>query len=433
MAKLRLTLPSIDGSRILRTSLYLLLFLLSANAASVAGDFSMSGYYKSFLLVYRPPSAGQPGSDSLKQSTKALSTNRLRLHFSYEPSTLVALDAAYDIVPSIRSIGFSPGSLLFGQIDPFIYRAADLDSRLYPSGGDSIKHFALDQNLDRAMVTIHTKPADIIIGRQPIAWGSARGVNPTDVLAPFTFETLDTEDRIGIDAVRTRIPLGTLSEIDAGYVLGKDFKFENGAFYGRAAFHIHNTDVSLLIMDFRENLLAGVDLAGAIGGAGFWVETAYVSVDAFSGHDTGRRDDYVSASTGIDYSMGSDSYVFLEYHFNGAGASHPSDYLNSFLKPAYTEGSIYLMGRHYLIPGIFYQLSPLIGISASSLINVTDPSIFIAPQLEYNVAPNTYVSAGSFIGIGRKPAIEQAGYPADLRSEFGGYPNIYFASFRYYF
>lgn len=433
MAELPLIPQSTDPSGTLKPTLCILLFLLCFNGESIAGEFSLSGYYKSFLLVYQPPSTGNSGFDSIQQSTKVLSTNRLRLQFSYEPSTWIDMDAAYDIVPNIRSLGFSEDSILFGQIDPFIYRAADLNSRLYSSDRDPVEHFALTQNLDRAMVTIHTKPADIIIGRQPIAWGSARGVNPTDVLAPFTFETLDTEDRIGIDAVRTRIPLGTLSEIDAGYIFGKDFKFENSAFFGRAAFNVHNTDVSLLIMDFRENLLAGVDLAGAIGGAGFWLETAYVFADAFGGRDKGREEDYFRASTGMDYSFGSKSYAFLEYHFNSAGAALPRDYLSSFLKPAYTEGSVYLMGRHYVIPGFTYQLSPLITIAGLSLINVTDPSFYVTPQLEYNIASNIYVSAGSYIGIGSRPAAAEGKNPIVLRSEFGGYPNIYYASFRYYF
>jgi hypothetical protein len=253
------------------------------------------------------------------------------------------------------------------------------------------------------------------------------------VLAPFTYETLDTEDRIGIDAVRTRIPMGTLSEIDVGYVIGNDFKVENSAFYGRAAFNVHNTDVSLLLMDFRENLLAGLDLAGALGGAGFWVETAFVSMDAFSGQDNARKDNYFGASAGIDYSFGSDSYLFFEYHFNGAGAANPRDYLSNFVKPAYTEGSVYLMGRHYLIPGAMYQLNPLLGVSASALINLTDPSFFISPQLEYNITSNSYVSAGTFIGIGKKPDAMQGSPTPLLRSEFGGYPNIFFGSYRYYF
>ena len=91
------------------------------------------------------------------------------------------------------------------------------------------------------------------------------------------------------------------------------------------------------------------------------------------------------------------------------------------------------MGRHYLIPGYTYQLSPLISISGLSLINVADPSLFISPRVEYNIASDVYVSGGAFVGIGKGPAAAQGESPLVLRSEFGGYPNIYFASFRYYF
>ena len=105
----------------------------------------------------------------------------------------------------------------------------------------------------------------------------------------------------------------------------------------------------------------------------------------------------------------------------------------NFSKPAYTEGSVYLMGRHYLIPGITYQLNPLITFTGQSLINLADRSIFAAPQAEYNIASDFYLGAGAFISLGRKPAANGEGTPGILRSEFGAYPNIYFASFRYYF
>jgi hypothetical protein len=411
----------------------LLLLLFGGHTEAAAGELSLSGYYKSFLLVFQPASARGPGDNAVSQPAMGLSTNRLRLHLSYRPRSWINADAAYDIVPRIQSAALSLNPLLFGQINPFTYRAVDLGDRLYPGEADSVNHFALGQNLDRAMVTFHTRPADITIGRQAIAWGSARVINPTDVLAPFTFEDLDTEDRIGIDAVRTRIPLGALSEIDAGYIFGKNFEFKNSAFYSRTKFNVRHTDVALLMMDFRENLLAGFDLARAIGSAGFWLETAYVFVDALAGYDAGRENNYFRASSGLDYNLTRKTYAFIEYHFNGAGASLPRDYLNVFSKPAYTEGTDYLMGRHYLIPGVVYQLSPLITLTGQSLVNLADPSIYASPQAEYNIAPNIYIGAGAFIGLGGKPTAPGGETPLVLHSEFGSYPNIYFGSFRCYF
>jgi hypothetical protein len=402
------------------------LLLLSGGAAAQSGGLSVNGYFKSYLFLFQPAWPDNAG-------LSGLSTNRFRVDLSYKPRKWMDMDAAYDIVPRVQSSDLSTDPLWFRQIDPFIYRAADLDRQLYPQESGAIKHFSLVQNFDRAMVTFHTQPADITVGRQPVAWGSARVVNPTDVLAPFAFETLDTEDRIGIDAVRTRIPLGTLSEIDAGYVFGRHFRFENSAFFGRAKFNANKTDISLLALGFQENFLAGLDLASSVSGAGLWLETAYVFVDAFGDYGAGRKYDYFRASSGIDYSFGSSTYGFVEYHFNGAGAASQRDYFSRLSRPAYTEGSVYLTGRHYLIPGVAYQLSPLVTLTGESLINLLDPSVFLTAQAEYNIATNVYLDVGAFIGIGRKPATEADEVPLVPQSEFGAYPNIYFASLRYYF
>ena len=410
------------------------LLLLSVGCrAAAAGDLSLSGYYKSYLLTYQPAEIQNSGNDSLNTSLLESWTHRLRLNLKYTPQRWMDIQAAYDLAPRIQSAALFGNSLQFGQIDPFRYRAADIRAQIYPSETESSYRFALAQNLDRAMVVFRTAPADIIIGRQAIAWGSARGVNPTDVLAPFSFDALDTEDRIGIDAIRTRIPLGALSEIDAGYILGKDFEFKNSAFYGRVKFNVKKTDAALLFMGFRENLLAGLDLAGAIHGGGYWIETAFVFVDAMKRRDEESDGNYFRASSGIDYSFSGKTYGFIEYHFNGAGVSRPEDYLLNYSRSAYADGAVYLLGRHYLIPGINYQLSPLVTFNGQALINITDPSVFVTPQIEYNLAPNAYLGAGAFIGIGRRPAAIAEGSLQELHSEFGGYPNIYFGFIRYYF
>lgn len=411
----------------------LLFFLWMTPPFAVSGDLSVDGYFKSYLSVFQPASIEDTIGNGMRPSPEALLSNRLRLQASYSLNKRVRIDAAYDLAPRFQSEGMAGGSLLFSPIDPLSYRVVDLDPLLYPSDPGSVHPFALGQNLDRAAVTVRSKKVDWTIGRQAIAWGSARVVNPTDILAPFTFETLDTEDRIGIDAVRARIPLGNLSEIDAGYILGRDLEFNQSAFYGRAAFHAFSTDISFLCMGFRGNLLTGFDMARSIGGAGFWLETAYVETGVFNEDAAGRERDYFRLSTGVDYNLTGDTYGFLEYHFNGAGATVAEEYLDRYLEPAYSEGSVYLLGRHYLIPGIVHQYNPLVSFTFQSLINISDASVFITPQVEYNIASDVYLDAGAFVGIGKNPVFSEFPTPVALRSEFGGYPNIYFSSLRYYF
>ena len=90
------------------------------------------------------------------------------------------------------------------------------------------------------------------------------------------------------------------------------------------------------------------------------------------------------------------------------------------------------MGRHYVIPGITWQITPLVTLTCESLANVNDPSFFLGPQAEYNIATNLYIGVGAFIGIGNRPLATGTGNQV-LRSEFGSYPDILFASFRRYF
>lgn len=397
--------------------------------------FSINGHYKNFFVVFSLPKYGISATLPDQPPLGAVN-NRLRLKLFYNVNTWLSLNAAYDFSPRIQDPLLFENQPVLVSLDPFKYRAIDFDARLYPAQNKNVASFGIFHNLDRALVTVKTAPADIVIGRQAIAWGSARVLNPTDILAPFSFEELDTEERIGVDAVRIRVPLSALAEFDAGYVFGKDFQFEQSAFFTRAKFYVMKTDVALLLLGFREHLLAGIDIARSIGGAGFWLEAAYVFAELFSDAVTGKENDYFRGTIGLDYALSGRTYGFIEYHFSEAGAGKPENYLQNMSHPAFFDGAVYLLGRHYLAPGLTHQITPLISFSGQTLFNLADQSMFVSPTVEYNIAQNIYVSAGAFFGIGKHPeiVIDEAFAPVlKFHSEFGGYPNIYFSSFRIYF
>ena len=102
-------------------------------------------------------------------------------------------------------------------------------------------------------------------------------------------------------------------------------------------------------------------------------------------------------SAGADYNFVQGVYAFVEYHFNSAGQSDPDRYFNNLFytkRTAYVEGAVYLLGRHYIIPGISWQLTPLATVFAEVLSNLNDGSLLIAPSLEYNISDNLYLSLG---------------------------------------
>jgi hypothetical protein len=348
-------------------------------------------------------------------TAEALSLLRLRL--LWEPSPNASGELAYELTPRLREKNGPAVSALIPVPPFFSYRAVDLEEALY----EESENFSVSQNLDRAMITLRADSFDLFAGRQPVAFGSARAVNPTDVIAPFTFNTLAKEERAGVDALRVKLPFGRLGELDAGVAFGDDFEPGESAAFVRLKSYVLRTDASAMTMAFRENLLLGIDLARSVGGAGAWLEAAYVFADE------GSDENYMRLTTGADYSLTAKLYGYVEYHFNGAGAGRPEKYFNVITETAYADGAAYLLGRHYLAPGFTYELTPLLVLSAQALVNLEDGSLLPSPVLEYSAADDITMKLGAFLGVGSDP---DGNVP---RSEFGLYPDLYFASLNVYF
>jgi hypothetical protein len=405
--------------------------------AYASDSVTISGYVKNFSMVFDEPDALEDGEGS---PIGAVNT-RLRLKLSVRPDGPLNFHAAYDISPRIQDPSLFLESPYLFAMDPSSYRIEDFDTRITPKGDNPDTSFGLYQNLDRFLVTLQYGFGDIYIGRQSIAWGSAHMINPTDILAPFSFTELDQEERFGVDALRVRIPLGLMNELDMGYVFGKDFSSREHAFFIRGKGYHWQTDMAILLMGFKEHAMLGIDLTRSMGGAGVWLEAAYVKPDFFRDSNApadpiSNSPGYTRISIGMDGSLNEKLYGFVEYHFNSAGTSSPEGYRDLFSTPAYRDGAVYLMGEHYLCVGGNYQLHALAPVNANLLYNLQDHSLSFSPGIEYNIAEDIYIAAGATLGIGKRPRQSPLPGPSGdlhLRSEFGAYPDMYWASFRVYF
>ncbi len=402
----------------------------SPDAAGQAIDFT--GYAKSYLQFINPAEIRLNGG-TLGQSGRTALTNRLRLRLRTKPHDDLLLTVAYDFEPRVYFDGKRKYYQSFGgeRIATDIYRTTDIDRQLWLSSG---KHYGLSHNLDRLLLAWSLPRVDIYVGRQAIAWGAARAVNPTDILAPFAYGELDTEDRQGVDAVRMRVPIVNMGEIDAGMAFGEGFEWDNSAWFVRGRQFIQRTDITGTVAGFRGNFLLGLDLTRALGGAGSWLEAAYVIVDEDS---PPPADNYWRLTAGADYSLSDGTYLFAEYHYNGPGTGNPAEYPFLGYTIPYQEGAVYLLGTHYLIPGITHPLTPLTILTMESLINLDfdDPSAYLLMQLEYNVAVSWYVSGGIYKALGKSPyqSLGQSVSGPIPASEFGSYPDLFFLSARMYF
>lgn len=359
-----------------------------------------------------------------KQESGRIWLNRVRTKLLWRPAQVVSGEFAYEL--SVRATGApSSGAAWLAAPLLFDYRVKDLGTRLFPRVDGTGRGFTVTQNLDRAVVTVSLPRADVYLGRQVVAFGSARAVNPTDVITPLSTEVLDKEERVGVDAVRLRVPVGMMGELDAGVVPGWDVSKQSGAGFVRGRFMAHGADVHVMAMGFREHLLLGLDVAGSLGDAGAWLEAAWTR------KPDGRS--FLRISTGLDHRFSNGVYGTLEYHLNGAGVSRARDYYTLLEDQTYAAGGVFLLGRHYVAPGLAWQLTPLWSVRMPVLLNLSDRSAFLSPAIEYGCFQNGSVAGGVLLGLGRGSGAPPSRASNGVQSEFGEFPTLGFVSMNYYF
>ena len=428
------TMADVKTSRLIFLSIFF--FLFSSPCTAGENAWSITGYLKSTIIGQK--FALNTTKPPLKDDKKyVMLQNKLRLRIFYEPSSFFSFEAAYETAP-IAADPHIMASQGFVNPETSAFRLNDLDGELFRRDNSDISWF---HNLDRFNLNFSFSFADLNIGRQAIAFGSGKSINPTDIFSPFVFQDLNKEEKTGVDAFRLRIPTGDMSEIDLGLVMGENGKKENSALYLRTRLYFHNTDISMITMDFQDNLMLGFDMTRAISNAGFWLEGAHVFAGIFNDHI--KEEDYFSLVSGLDYNFENNTYIFMEYHYNSAGTSIKKEYIsnttrqnNTFtgsttLKTAYGAGAAYLLGRHYLIPGVTYEFTPLISGTLHSLINLSDFSTYLGIKSEYNVKENLFLEAGVFSALGKSSAME--GLTVIPESEFGLYADMIYMGIRLYF
>lgn len=392
----------------LSTLLYVLAFSKSS--------YAINGSYKTYFSESKTPYENLYTGEL---------TSTFRPKYTWSPNENYTFYAAYALSANWQK---KSQFLLTQPKSRQEYRVLDLEQELYSSDKDNQKssRVLLNQNLDRFYVSYSKNAFNLNVGRAPIAFGSSKIINPTDVLTPISYQTLDKEERVGIDTVRMNYSLGALSLLDIGYVLGDKLDFSESAVFTRLKTNIWSTDISVILMNFQENLMTGIDFSRSIGNASAWLESAYVTPKFFNQDEKNNFKNYLRTTVGFDYKLTESIYSYIEYHYNGAGATDSKRYIFLQTQTAYTEGGVYLQGAHYLAPGMTYELSSLWKLTGQFLLNLNDHSIFNNLTLEYNVAQDAFIDLGAYVPAGKKS-------PLIPKSEFGSYPTSIYTSLRFYF
>ncbi|MDC1174654.1 hypothetical protein OAT67_04645 [Bacteriovoracaceae bacterium] len=302
----------------------------------------------------------------------------------------------------------------------FNYRADDLPRHLVKHNLYNENTSQAVQNLDRFYYSFSNDDMDLTVGRQIISFGSARIVNPMDVLVPFDFVMVNMEQRNGIDGARLKLPWGNHGEWDFGFITGDEFKSKNNAGFFRVKIPSDKIDLSLLAMRFREHRLYGVNIEIELGGWATWLEVGDVKLIT--------DESFVRLSLGGHYHFKFDLSLVMEYHYSEVGSGNVSDYLLVAQSSAFQEAGVFLVGKNYFNTTLAYSVNPLLSLSTSLMHNLGDSSTLVAPQLEWNVSENIFWNLGVFLGLGKSP-----GNVLNLESEFGSYNSSIYTMLKHYY
>ena len=360
----------------------------------------IGGFVKSLDLYQQKAPAG------LAEGGR-ISSNRLRLDLSDSPSKTLK----WAIALENRLIYTSPADL-------FPLSASRLNRRLGLQWNWRRRHKLADAlTVDRLNLRWSSPALEATVGRQAIGFGRIALFSPLDVIAPFPPDALDTDVRPGVDALRAVHYFGLGGQVGGVAVFGDQPR--HNSYLGTFSWNAGGVDLLLLGGSLRQRPMAGVGLAGSLGGWG-----AKGELSAYQGQHVGspggdlQKYFAISALEGW-YRFANGLVLLSEYLYNGVGTAAPAQYPAVAASAPLTEGLSFLLGRHYLLLAPSFELHPLVKLEGLLIWNLLDGSFFLRPLIDLSLSDNLSLQLFWGIAAGKKPQYLTGPPRLETRSEFG--------------
>jgi hypothetical protein len=337
-------------------------------------QYRFGGYYKTLASGSRSFFTRDLYGDSL---------NRLRLSFDGQWKSSVFLHIDYDNEIHFGNlIGKPDFALVRGRQDSLYFDLLHVWT--------DRRHAYWDTSLYRGYLRVRTDRAELTVGRQRIAWGTAHFWSPADVFNPISPLQVEADERQGVDAAQLSLRLpGT---VRWSVVYAPQNGLDRSTEATRLAANIRNFDVAAFAGRFARDWVAGGTFAGQWGGAGLRGELTYT----WRGNP--EQANALRLTFGSDYALSSKLYVVGEYFYNqgqpaGVSAGQPAD--PSVLLRFTNE--IFTLDRHFLSAGMRYAMTPLFHLEGYTVVDLTGPGVFFMPVATYSLTANTDLKFGGEI------------------------------------
>ncbi|GEM_PF-1114670 len=265
-----------------------------------------------------------------------------------------------------------------------------------------------EHRLYRASVLYENEDVSAEVGRQQIPWGVGHFFTPTDLFNPFSPTQIELDERDGVDAVN--LIAKDFGDMKWQFVYtprGRSLHPER--YLSRISKDLSGFEVGVLGGRVHRDHAAGFDLQGNIKDSAVRGEFLFREAD--------EEKDFMRFTLNADYNFPHNVYGLLEYHFNGQGRRNEDDYQVDRL----IEGDIQQMARNYLALLLGYNITPLLRFENRAILNMDDGSLFLRPELRYELRSNVLLTLAAQL---------YGGGPTD---EYGMPENLYIGEMNYSF
>lgn len=354
---------------------------LLASTAAQAGDFrvrtsmSMSGGWSDATAF----------GTSLGLQNRANKDASLRLMwdhstgpFRFEIHSQMNATQGHNLPFGIAALGVVP--------TPLPSTLLDLSQSWYLDANTSVTN-----TIDRLNVQWSSANMVVKLGRQAITWGNGLFFHPSDIVAPFAPNAIDTAYKTGADMIYLQYLFDSGTDVQAIYVprgttLGGAVAFNSSTYAMRGKLALGSLDTALMLAKDRGDTVAGLSLSGALGGAS-WNAEALQWVLADGTRVPSWLLNISNYGTLGDWNV---SY-FGEIFHNGFGADASVEYgtLPAALTKRMSTGQVFFPGRDFLALGAQLQVSPDLSFAPSAIVSLNDRSTLATLTVNYTLGDNT--------------------------------------------
>lgn len=301
-------------------------------------------------------------------------------------------------------------------LSPFLSPSIDDDWRLFDLTQVLTEkdRYLVYHRLDRLNLTYMPDWGTLRLGRQALTWGNGLIFNPMDLFNPFAPTAVQRDYKIGEDMAYAQLPLG-MAETQLLYLPRRDPEtgdLEEEASSYAVKVHAPAGPVEMDVMAARHygDSIGSLGASGYVGDAAWRIDTVYTHVAEES-----DRNDFFQIVANMDYAWmwrGRNVYGLLEFYYNGLGLTENYETLltDKPLRERLARGEWFTIGRYYLAGQVQIELHPLVHLYTTAIVNLSDPSGVLQPQVMWDVVSDWQIIIGGQWNGG------------DTGTEFGGYP-----------